>query len=60
MSICLDTDIVLVVPNYVRVVGCIIFCLFLLFKLLCMFRLGLQVLNSVILTESSGLFSDVD
>ena len=33
---------------------------FLLCKLLYMFRAGLQVLNSFILTESSGLFSDLD
>ena len=29
-------------------------------KLLYMCRVGLQVLNSFILTESSGLFSDLD
>ena len=33
---------------------------FLLCKLLYMFRVGLQVLNSFILTESNGLFSDLD
>ena len=59
----LDVEFVNVVPKFCAFfVGCIIFCLesVLLCKLLYMFRVGLQVLNSFILTESSGLFSDLD
>ena len=60
---CLDVEFVNVVPKFCACfVGCIIFVLrvFLLCKLLYMFRVGLQVLSSFILTESSGLFSDLD
>ena len=49
--------------NFVHVLSDVSFLVlkvFLLCTLLYMFRVGLQVLNSFILTESSGLFSDLD
>jgi len=49
--------------NFVHVLSDVSFFvskMFLLCKLLYMFRVGLQVLNSFISTESSGLFSDLD
>ena len=49
--------------NFVHVLSDVSFFVlevFLLCKLLYMFRVGLQVLNLFILTESSGLFSDLD
>ena len=62
VAYCLDVEFVNVVPNICACfVGCIIFCLeSVSTKLLYMFRVGLQVLNSFILTESSGLFSNLD
>ena len=53
----------LVVRNFVHVLSDVSFFVskvFLLFKLLYMLRVVLQIVNSLILTESSGLFSDLD
>jgi len=51
------------VPNFVHVlsdVSSFVLKVFLLCKLLYKFREGLQVLNSFLLNESSGVFSDLD